>query len=138
MGGFQLRKWNRNCQRLHDFNNHGTKEAIDEICIKTILGLDRNITRDEIIFYFTDIFNTVSNLPVAKGNVLKNSSMFFNPLGLISPIVLPIKILFKEAYALKYTWDDVLNDKFNEKWTMFFKELENLTSINVDRQVFIY
>ena len=64
--------------------------------------------------------------------------MFFDQLGLISPIVLQIKILFKEAYALKYTWDDVLNDKFNEKWTMFFKELENLTSVNVDRQVFIY
>ena len=138
MGSFPLRKKNTNCQRLQDFINHGTKEAIDEICIKTILGFHRNITRDEIMFYFTDIINTVSNLPVVKGNVLKNSSMFFDQLGLISPIVLQIKILFKEAYALKYTWDDVLNDKFNEKWTMFFKELENLTSINVDRQVFIY
>ena len=123
---------------LAGFYQHGTKEAIAEICIKTILGFDRNITRDEIMFYFTDIINVVSNLPVAKGNVLKNSSMFLDPLGLISPIVLQIKILFKEAYALKYTWDDVLNDKFNEKWKTFFKELENLTSINVDRQVFIY
>ena len=123
---------------MQDFINDSTKEAIDEICIKTILGFDRNITRDEIMFYFTDIINTVSNLPVAKGNVLKNSSMFLDPLGLISPTVLQIKILFKEAYALKYTWDDVLNEKFNEKWKTFFKELENLTSINVDRQLFIY
>ena len=70
-----------------------------------------------------------------KRNVLK---MFFDPLGLISPIALQIKILFKEACALKYTWDNVLNDKFIEKWKTFFKELENLTSINVGRQVFIY
>ena len=123
---------------MQDFINHDTKEAIDEICIKTILGLDRNITSDEIIFYFTDIINTVSNLPVAKRNVLKNSSVFFDPLGLVSPIVLQINILFKEACALKYTWDDVLNVKFIEKWKTFFKELENLTSINVGRQVFIY
>ena len=47
-----------------------------------------------------------------KRNVLK---MFFDPLGLISPIALQIKILFKEACALKYTWDNVLNDKFIEK-----------------------
>ena len=64
--------------------------------------------------------------------------MFSDPLGLISPIVLQIKILFKEACALKYTWDNVLNDKFIEKWKTFFKDLENLTLINVGRQVFIY
>ena len=70
-----------------------------------------------------------------KRNVLK---MFFDPLGLISPTALQIKILFKEAFALKYTWDNVLNDKFIEKWKTFFKELENLTPIKVGRQVFIY
>ena len=95
MRGFQLRKWNTNCQHWQGFINHDTKEAIDEIYIKTTLGLDRNITSNKIVFYFIDIINTVSNLPVAKRNALKNSSMFFDPLGLLSPIVLPIKILFK-------------------------------------------
>ena len=95
MGGFQLRKWNTNCQHLQDFINHDTKEAINEICIKTILGLDRNITSDEIIFYFTDITNTVTNLPVAKRNVLKNSSMFFDPLGLYLPLFYRLKPYLK-------------------------------------------
>ena len=121
---------------MQDFINHVTKEAIDENCIKKLLGLDRNITSD--VFYFTDIISKVSNLPVTKRNVLKNLSMFFDPLGLISPIVLQIKILFKEACALKYTWDNVLNDKFLEKWKRFFKELENLTPIKVRWQIFIY
>ena len=57
--------------------------------------------------------------------------MFFDPRGLISPIVLQIKILFKEVCALKCTWDDVLTDKFIEKWKKFFRELENLTRIKV-------
>ena len=121
---------------MQDFINHVTKEAIDENCIKKILGLDRNITSD--VFYFTDIISKISNLPVTQKNVLKNLSMFFDALELISPIVLQIKILFKEACALKYTWDDVVNDKFLEKWKTFFKELENLTPIKVGRQVFIY
>ena len=136
MGGFELRKWNTNCERLQDFINNDTKEAIDENCIKKILGLDWNITSDEFIFYFTDIFITASNLPVTKRNVLKLSSMFFDPLGLISPIVLQIKILFKEACALKCTWDDVLNDKFIERWKKFFRKLENLTPIKVGRYLF--
>ena len=133
IGGFELRKWNTNCERLQDFINNDTKEAIDENCIKKILGLDWNITSDEFIFYFTDIVNTASNLSGMKRNVLKLSFMFFDPLGPIYPIALQIKILFKEACALKCTWDDVLNDKFIEKWKKFFKELKNLTPIKVGR-----
>ena len=57
--------------------------------------------------------------------------MFFDPLGLISLIVLEIKILFKEVCVLKCTWDDVLTDIFIGKWKKFFRELENLTPIKV-------
>ena len=121
---------------MQNFINNDTKEAIDENWIKKILGLDWNITSDEFIFYFTDIINTASNLPVTKRNVLKLSSMFFDPLGLISPIVLQTKILFKEACALKYTWDDVLNGECFEKWNKFFKVLEKLTPIKVGRYLF--
>ena len=95
MEGFELRKSNTNCECLQDFINNDTKEVIGENCIKKILGLDWNITSDEFIFYFTDIINTASNLSVTKRNVLKLSSMFFDPLGLIPPIVLQIKILLK-------------------------------------------
>ena len=31
MGGFELRKWNTNYERLQDFINNDTKEAIHEI-----------------------------------------------------------------------------------------------------------
>ena len=105
-------------------------------CIKKILGLDWNITSDEFLFYFTDIINAAINLPVTKRNVLNLSSMFLDRLRLISPNVLQIKILFKEACPLKCTWDNLLNDKFIEKWKKFFKELENLTPIKVDRYLF--
>ena len=115
MGGFELRKWNKDSERFQDLINNDTKGAIDENWMKKILGFDWNITSDEIIFYFTDIVNKASNLPVTERNVLKLSPVFFDALRLICPIVLQIKILFKEACALKYTWDDGLNDEFVEK-----------------------
>ena len=34
MRGFELRKWNTNCEHLQDFINNDTKEAIDENCLK--------------------------------------------------------------------------------------------------------
>ena len=63
-GGIKLRKWNLNCECLQDFINNDSKETIDENCIKKILGLDLTIT--SFIFYFTDIINTASNLPITK------------------------------------------------------------------------
>ena len=69
MRGFELRKWNTNCERLQDFINKDTKEAINENCIKKILGLDWNITSVEFLFYFTDIIHTAKNLPFTKRNV---------------------------------------------------------------------
>ena len=53
-GGFELRKWNTNCERWQDFINNDTKETINENCIKKILGLNWNITSDDISHRFTD------------------------------------------------------------------------------------
>ena len=77
MGGFELWKCNKNCERLRDFTND-TKEAIREYCI----------------FYFTDIVNQASNLPFTKRNVLELPSMFLDPLRWKSTILLQIKRLF--------------------------------------------
>ena len=66
IGGFELRKWNANCERLQHFINNDMKEAIDENCIKKILALDWNITSDEFMFYFTDIINHDSTCPLRE------------------------------------------------------------------------
>ena len=122
--------------KLQNSINNVTKEVIDGNLKKVILGLDWNISSDESIFYFTDVVNKASNLPVTERNVLKPWFMFFDPLGLISLIVLRIEVLFKEACALKCISDDVLNDEFIEKWNRFLKELENLIPIKVVRCLF--
>ena len=55
MGDFELRKRNTNCERLQNFINNDMKEALDENCIKKILGLAWDIVSDEFTFYFTGI-----------------------------------------------------------------------------------
>ena len=55
MGDFELRKRNTNCERLQNFINNDMKEALDENCIKKILGLAWNIVSDKFTFYFTGI-----------------------------------------------------------------------------------
>ena len=83
-----------------------------------------------------NLYFNLLTLLIQQTTCLLRKEVFFDPLRLIFPIVLQIKILFKEVCALKCTWDDVLNDKFTEKWKRFFRELENVTPIKVDRYLF--
>ena len=79
---------------------------------KKILGVEWNVSKDEFIFTFSDIIETAESLPVTKRNILKISAMFFDPLGLICPLVLQVKLLFKEACILSVKWDDLLPTEF--------------------------
>ena len=41
-----------------------------------------------------------------KRNLLKIVSSFYDPIGLIQPILTSLKILLQEAHRLKLGWDD--------------------------------
>ena len=52
--------------------------------------------------------------------------MFFDPLGLISPVVLQAKLIFKQLCLEKSGWDDVLEESISKKWKKFLKNLEDV------------
>ena len=103
---------------------------------KKILGVEWNVSKDEFIFTFSDIIETAESLPVTKRNILKISAMFFDPLGLICPLVLQVKLLFKEAYILNVKWDDLLPTEFEVKYNNFIEELRKLPFTSVPRYLF--
>ena len=43
---------------------------------------------------------------LSKGNLLKIISSFYDPNGLIQPILISLKILLQEAHKLNLVWDD--------------------------------
>ena len=47
------------------------------------------IQTDNFIFDFTDIIGVCNTLKPTKGNILRIQGIFYDPLGLISPITLP-------------------------------------------------
>ena len=49
--------------------------------------------------------------------------MFFDPLGLICPLVSQVTLLFKEACILNVKWGDLLPTEFEVKYNNFIKEL---------------
>ena len=66
----------------------------------------------------------------------RNVAMFFDPLGLISPITLQPKLMLQELCRNKLEWDEVINDRNNiNKWTKFLNDLGQFRLINAPRHV---
>ena len=105
-------------------------------CSTKVLGLNWDTTSDKFIFNFDNIFSTAVNLPVTKRNILKISSTFFDPLGIIIPITLPAKVLDRDIWLEKYSWDSEIRCNYIQKrWLGYLNELNTLSKVLVNRHV---
>ena len=67
--------------------------------------------------------------------MLKFAASLYDPLGLISPVITRIKILFQLLCKDKLDWDDKLSDALLTIWTEILSDLKVLSVITVNRFV---
>ena len=75
-------------------------------------------------------------LKFTKQNILRVSAKFYDPLGIISPITLQAKLLFKSLCAENLTWDDPIPLKYAVQWRKFLDNLLKLQTLSIDRHLF--
>ena len=61
-----------------------------------VLGVTWNKNNDKFVFAFSNLIEIVNEINPTKRNIVKLIGMFFDPLNLISPIVLQPKLVFKK------------------------------------------
>lgn len=70
----------------------------------------------------TDTFRFIVNLPdppkvVTKHDILSDITQLFDPIGIVSPIVITAKLLIKEIWLIKdLDWDQRIPDTLHIKW----------------------
>ena len=79
----------------------------------------------------------IKSLPPTKISVLKCSAKLFDPLGLISPFTMNLKMWFQKLCSDKADWDDHLEGELLKKWNLLANEFESMAKINVPRCYFI-
>ena len=57
----------------------------------------------------------------------------YDPLGLVVPIVIVGRLLFREATKLKHGWDDSLPEDLTSKWFNWLSSLETISSLRFPR-----
>nr|XP_047141395.1 uncharacterized protein LOC124816304 [Hydra vulgaris] len=146
--GLNLRKWRSNNSRLisniSSFNpqDHPSTES-------KILGITWDTGHDKLSINLTKQYEAGTNKRVTKRNVLKIIASIYDPIGIISPLILPLKLIFQKICTTIKNWDKELNDELKNEWNQlmqllscnlvyewhryFFKEhlIKNLTNITI-------
>ncbi|XP_057299451.1 uncharacterized protein LOC130630070 [Hydractinia symbiolongicarpus] len=131
-GGFNLRKFNSYSKMLENIVN----STQDETEIKfqptiKVLGLEWNKLSDEINFNFSDMLKNIK-LPTTKRNIMHFLASIYDPLGIINPIVVTIKVLFQDLCVAKFDWDQPLEGEFLQRWNEICTSFDTET-LNIDR-----
>ena len=70
------------------------------------LGIPWNSDKDILVYDFKAIMKDTHKSKPTKRNLLKFVPSYYDPIELIQPILISLKILLQEAHRLKLGWDD--------------------------------
>lgn len=154
-GGFNLRKWKTNCPKLKEtigsIETPTTKQDMvrrledEETYVKSkleaqrgtkgekILGVKWNCELDTFHLSLAHIAENAKDLEPTKHNVLSLLASLFDPLGLISPVRVSMKILFQEICSSGLDWDETLTGEIKGQLCKWVKDLLQRREIKVSR-----
>ena len=87
--GFELRKWQTNSKVFSNYINSDNSMLSDELNVK-VLGLSWLLENDKFV---SSYLKNAENVPHTKRNTLKFIASIFDSAGLISPVLINLKIL---------------------------------------------
>ena len=68
-----------------------------------------------------------------KRSILSQISKVFDPLGLFLPVTTKGKILMRELWSLKLSWDEPVPENLQREWSKHCSDLSQLSSIPLPR-----
>lgn len=139
LGGFPVHKWCTNYEPILQDVPPSERETLlhlDQLSanevIKT-LGLIWDPRKDEFLFTVNAVSDQV--LPITKRSMFSNIAKLFDPLGLLSPVVVLAKKLIQDAWIAGIKWDDPLDGILLESWLRFSNSLVDVKEIRIPRSI---
>ncbi|XP_045777393.1 uncharacterized protein LOC123875556 isoform X2 [Maniola jurtina] len=133
--GMPLRKWKSNNSLL--MTDESKQSSVDLNigaleCSKT-LGLYWNNLLDQFYFQIN------CNIPTeaTKRSILSVISQIFDPMGLLTPCTVTMKIMLQKLWLHKLSWDEKLPLDLYKHWVETAKRLPILNDLRINRRVVI-
>lgn len=97
------------------------------------LGITWHVRDDQIRYYARNI--KIERL--TKRNILSELSKIFDPLGLLSPVVLYAKKLIQDLWRCQVNWDESVPQDIHVTWLEFAQQFELINQIFFDRKLLL-
>ncbi|XP_065642951.1 uncharacterized protein LOC136074547 [Hydra vulgaris] len=128
-GGFNLRKFDLNSKVLEDIFCESDFTPKPET---KVLGVSWDKQINILIFYFKDLMKMADDIRNKK-EVLKFVASIYNPLGLINPVVVKLKVLFQNLSVSKLSWEDYLDGENLTEWQSILNDFLSSSNVMVPR-----
>ena len=100
-----------------------------------VLGTNWNYFTDEFLSKFQPHVERAQGLLSTKQNILRVIASFYDPMGLISPIIEQMKILLQDICKADYHWGAELDSELKTRWMKLISELGQVNVIQFPRCV---
>ena len=123
-----LREWLTNSPKV--INQIKPKDQIEERVTK-VLGLVWNTNADELSISTKKL--EIQQPATTKREVLTTLASLYDPLGMLTPFTINMKIFIQNLWEKGLDWDDKLDDKDKETWKKMTQDIHKLSSIQIPR-----
>ena len=133
-GGFHLTKWISNDRKVMAGlpNCERASKLIDivsqELPVERTLGLSWDSESDEFVISFS-----IPDKPLTRRGVLAAISSLYDPMGFVSPWVLPGKVLLQDLCKRQLGWDDPLEPEDANNWIAWSRMMSGLGEMRIAR-----
>ena len=119
------------CPTLMD-GGENVAVALPEAAAK-VLGISWNRDTDHFTFNPEAITSVPTYGTLTRRQFTSHSSKIFDPLGLLSPTILLVKLQFQGLWKTKLGWDDPLPEEERNRWEDFKTSLPFLNELAIPR-----
>lgn len=101
-----------------------------------ILGVKWNHEDDSLNFNFESITEAANTNEPTKRNIVSASSRIYDPMGILSPVTIQLKMLFQEICKHQVDWDTPLVGELRERWKKLVDEMKKIDCFVLPRCYF--
>jgi len=132
--GFRLTKWLSNSEEVLASipENELTKSlhvhALDCTLQERILGVAWNVQSDTFRFSVA-----LPLRPRTRRGLLSTVNSLFDPLGFVAPVVLEVRLIYRNLCQMELEWDEPMPEQALRRWERWLSSLPDLRSISIPR-----
>ncbi|XP_072022724.1 uncharacterized protein [Amphiura filiformis] len=134
-GGFRLTKWVSNSKSVLESIPHSERSAETKV-----LDFDESLPSQKALGMLwlmePDMFGyklDIKDRPATRRGMLSVTSSVYDPLGFVSPAILPAKQMLQELCKKKIGWDDKIPEEIRSQWIKWQSSLPGLEEFCVPR-----